>query len=246
MAEKNRLAQAAKNAQAANEMMGLGGTAEPTKLMVSELHPHIAEAELREIFAPFGELAEVALMKDPATQASLGVAHVTYIDPVHAKDAQQAINTLDLAGKQLIVQLVQDAPPVAAPMMGGMGLAPLGGLGGMMSMVGMGGMGALMPEVPMAAPSACVLLKNMFDPEGEDEKGDPDFFTDLQEDVKEECGKYGQVVAAKIKPVSAGFVYMKFADQTGATACVGALNNRWFAGKQIGAAYVPEEEYESM
>ena len=49
MAEKNRLAQAAKNAQAANEMMGLGAPAEPTKLMVSELHPHIAEADVREV-----------------------------------------------------------------------------------------------------------------------------------------------------------------------------------------------------
>ena len=76
MAEKNRLAQAAKNAQAANEMMGMGEPPEPTKLMVSELHPHIAEADVREMFAPFGELAEVALMKDPTTGASLGQASV--------------------------------------------------------------------------------------------------------------------------------------------------------------------------
>ena len=187
MAEKNRLAQAAKNAQAANEMMGMGAAAEPTKLMVSELHPHIAEADVREVFAPFGELAEVALMKDPATQASLGVANITYVDPAHAKDAQQAINGLELAGKQLVVQLVQEAPPVAAPLMGGgMGLAPLGGMAGM---AGMMGLGALMPSEPLATPSACVLLKNMFDPEGEDEKSDPDFFTDLKEDVKDECGK---------------------------------------------------------
>ena len=187
MAEKNRLAQAAKNAQAANEMMGMGAAAEPTKLMVSELHPHIAEADVREVFAPFGELAEVALMKDPATQASLGVANITYVDPAHAKDAQQAINGLELAGKQLVVQLVQEAPPIAAPLMGGgMGLAPLGGMAGM---AGMMGLGALMPSEPLATPSACVLLKNMFDPEGEDEKSDPDFFTDLKEDVKDECGK---------------------------------------------------------
>ena len=207
MAEKNRLAQAAKNAQAANEMMGMGAAAEPTKLMVSELHPHIAEADVREVFAPFGELAEVALMKDPATQASLGVANITYIDPAHAKDAQQAINGLELAGKQLVVQLVQDAPPVAAPMMGGgMGLAPLGGMGGMAGMMGMGGMAGMMgmDAGPVAAPSLCVLMKNMFDPNGEDEKGDPEFFNDLQEDVKEECGKYGAVVSAKVKPTTAG------------------------------------------
>ena len=81
--------------------------------MVSELHPHITEADMRAIFAPFGELAEV-LMKESATQASLGVANITYIYPAHAKDAQHAINGLGLAGKQLVVQLVQDAPPVAA------------------------------------------------------------------------------------------------------------------------------------
>lgn len=246
MAEKNRLAQAAKNAQAANEMMGLGAAAEPTKLMVSELHPHIAEADVREVFAPFGELAEVTLMKDPATQASLGVANITYVDPAHAKDAQQAINGLELAGKQLVVQLVQDAPTVAAPM-GGMGLAPLGGLGGMAGMIGgIGALGAAMHSEPLAPPSICVLLKNMFDPEGEDEKNDPEFFTDLQEDVKEECGKYGKVVDAKIKPTSAGFIYMKFADQTGATSCVGGMTGRWFAGKQISAGYVPEAEYDSV
>ena len=38
-------------------------------------------------------------------------------------------------------------------------------------------------------------------------------------------------------------MYMKFADVGGSTACIGALNNRWFAGKQITAAYVSEEEY---
>lgn len=247
MAEKNRLAQAAKNAQAANEMMGLGAPAEPTKLMVSELHPHIAEADVREVFAPFGELAEVALMKDPATQASLGVANITYIDPAHAKDAQQAINGLELAGKQLVVQLVQEAPPpVAAPLMGGgmgggMGLAPLGGLPGMMGMGGMMGMDA----GAVAPPSLYVLMKNMFDPNGDDEKNDPDFFSDLQEDVTEECGKYGAVVSAKVKPASAGFIYMKFADQPGATACVGGMAGRWFAGKQISAGYVTEAEFES-
>jgi len=250
MAEKNRLAQAAKNAQAANEMMGMGAAAEPTKLMVSELHPHIAEADVREVFAPFGELAEVALMKDPATQASLGVANITYIDPAHAKDAQQAINGLELAGKQLVVQLVQDAPPVAAPMMGGgMGLAPLGGMAGMAGMMGMGGMAGMMgmdAAGPMPTPSLCVLMKNMFDPNGEDEKGDPEFFNDLQEDVKEECGKYGAVVSAKVKPATAGFIYMKFVDQPGATACVGGMTGRWFAGKQISAGYVPEAEYDSV
>ena len=43
----------------------------------------------------------------------------------------------------------------------------------------------------------------------------------------------------------AGFIYMKFVDQPGATACVGGMTGRWFAGKQISAGYVTEAEYES-
>ena len=80
-------------------------------------------------------------------------------------------------------------------------------------------------------------------PNGEDERNDKDFFTDLVEDVKDECGKYGTVVDAKILPATPGHVYMKFSDENGATTCIGALNNRWFAGKQITAAFVPEAEY---
>merc|ERR1740117_2845790 len=126
---------------------------------------------------------------------------------------------------------------------GGMGLAPLGGMGGMAGMMGMMGMGGMMgmDAGPVAAPSLCVLMKNMFDPNGDDEKNDPEFFNDLQE----ECGKYGAVVSAKVKPTTAGFIYMKFVDQPGATACVGGMTGRWFAGKQISAGYVTEAEYES-
>ena len=76
----------------------------------------------------------------------------------------------------------------------------------MAGMMGMGGMAGMMgmDAGPVAAPSLCVLMKNMFDPNGDDEKNDPEFFNDLEEDVKEECGKYGAVVSAKVKPITAG------------------------------------------
>eukprot|EP00966_Prymnesium_polylepis_P040306 935361-Prymnesium_polylepis.1 len=56
MAEKNRLAQAAKNVAAASAMMGgAAPAAEPTKLVVSELHPHISKDDIGEVFSPFGQ-----------------------------------------------------------------------------------------------------------------------------------------------------------------------------------------------
>ena len=140
------------------------------------------------------------------------------------------------------MQLIHEAP--APPL--NMGLAPLGGMGGM-GMMGMpmGNLAALGAAEAPAPPSTCVLMKNMFDPNGEDEKNDPEFFEDLMEGVKEECVKYGSVVDAKFQPTSAGHVYMMFTDVAGAAAAVAGLNNRWFAGKQISAAHCTEDEYKA-
>ena len=109
MAEKNRLAQAAKNVAAAAELMG-GAAAEPTKLMVTELHPHISANDLREVFSPFGELSEVKMVADATSGSSFGVANVTFVNPSEAKDAQAAINGLELAGRSIAVQFVQEIP----------------------------------------------------------------------------------------------------------------------------------------
>lgn len=82
-----------------------------------------------------------------------------------------------------------------------MGMAPPGvAMAPNMGMIGASGVmphSALPPGMPgvaapsglalsRGAPSCLVLLKNMFDPHGRDERDDPDFFDDLCEDVSEE------------------------------------------------------------
>jgi len=276
MAEKNRLAQAAKNVAAANAMMG-GAAAEPVKLMVSELHPHIAASDLREVFAPFGELADVQMAADSSAGASVGIAYVTFVKSSDAKDAQAAINGLELAGKNIVVQFMQEIPQALAGLtpglLPGLGLGGLPGGGGALgglpgaALSAPGGVppsmalednfgaeraallarqGGQAPPAPTAEPSSCALLKNMFDPNGEDERNDKDFFVDLAEDVKEECGKHGAVLDAKIDPKSAGHVYMKFADVEGATKAIASLNGRWFAGKQVAADFIPVAQFDDF
>ena len=264
MAEKNRLAQAAKNVAAAAEMMGGASAAEPTKLMVSELHPHISANDLKEVFSPFGELAEVKMVADSSLGAASGIANVTFAKASDAKDAQQAINGLELAGKNISVQFVQEIPQALTSVTPGLLPSLLGGLAGGLpgglagAMPGAGGLddnlgaeraamlGRLQGQAPTAPPSTCVLLKNMFDPNGEDERNDPDFFDDLREDVKEECGKHGPVHDAKIERATAGFVYLKFGDVDSAGRCVSSMNNRWFAGKQIGVDYVSVDAFDAI
>ena len=74
-------------------------------------HPQITVANLREIFGPFGELEEVALLSDPESGTSLGVAKIIYDDPQHAEDAQHAINDLELVDKRLVVRLATKSDP---------------------------------------------------------------------------------------------------------------------------------------
>ena len=87
-------------------------------------------------------------------------------------------------------------------------------------------------------------MSNLFDPEGDDEKNDPHFFTDLHEDVTEELGKHGRVAMLNVLKNSAGQVLVELEDELGAGKVVGALNGRWFAGKQIAAVTIDQQTYE--
>jgi RNA-binding protein 39 len=296
MAEKNRLAQAAKNVAAASALMGgaaalaVPETPEPTKLICTELHPNISQQDVSDVFSPFGEVLEIIMPTDQASDARLGIAHITYKEAAAASAAQQALNGLELAGKGIVVQLVAEAPPpppqmlqvpqvpntlpnmmpnmgMPGMMMPGMvpGMPAMPGMmmPGMMGMVpgmampGMAG-GAMppgaMPTAPappggLAAPgppSVFVLLRNMFDPDGDDEKNDEHFFDDLEEDVAEEVGKHGSVERCAVLRGTQGQVVVQFAAESGAAACAGALNGRWFSGKQISAATVEEAEAQQM
>jgi RNA-binding protein 39 len=90
MAEKNRLAQAAKNVAAASAMMGgVGAPEDSRKLLVSELHPHIQAADLQEVFSPFGELSEVQMAPPPpGEEFAYGSAYVVFAAIENARDAQ--------------------------------------------------------------------------------------------------------------------------------------------------------------
>lgn len=147
----------------------------------------------------------------------------------------------------------------------GLGLLPgvLPGLG-MPGMPGLpsalGGLGAPSPLLPTAgampmptpiipptvAPrpvvaSAFMLLKNMFDPAQETE---PNFHLDIQEDVTEECSKYGKVLQCHVvRDSPSGLVYLRFESSEGAAKAIQALNGRWFAGKVISAEFIDENTF---
>ncbi|XP_044469984.1 RNA-binding protein 39-like [Mangifera indica] len=90
-------------------------------------------------------------------------------------------------------------------------------------------------------PSECLLLKNMFDPAAET---DPDFDSEIQEDVEAECSKYGRVKHIHVDKNSAGFVYLRFESVEAAAAAQRAMHMRWFARRLISAIFMKPQDYE--
>jgi len=148
-----------------------------------------------------------------------------------------AINGLELAGRNILVQMLQE---LLQPSFLGNGLPNLPGVGllppGVME-------GRQVPQGVPGIPTPFVLLTNMFDPTGKDETQDPMFFSDLKEDVTEEGSKFGAVLDAKIHMHSPGHVFLRFDAAEGASRAAASLHGRWFAGKQVSAQYVDAEVF---
>ncbi|KAG5526830.1 hypothetical protein RHGRI_032933 [Rhododendron griersonianum] len=98
----------------------------------------------------------------------------------------------------------------------------------------------------LGVPSECLLLKNMFDPKLETE---PDFDLDIEEDVRDECSKFGALkhiyVDKLVSMNTAGFVYLHFEKTQSAIGAQRSLHGRWFAGKMITATFMVPQNYEA-
>ncbi|CAI5462874.1 unnamed protein product [Closterium sp. Yama58-4] len=91
------------------------------------------------------------------------------------------------------------------------------------------------PAVEIGTPSEFILLTNMFD---SSEKVDDEFEQDVQDDVFEECSKFGAVKKVRVDRASEGHVYVQFETVAAASAARTALHNRYFGGKPICATFV--------
>merc|ERR1719188_1715129 len=77
----------------------------------------------------------------------------------------------------------------------------------------------------------------MFSLEEAEEEG-PNFYTELAEEVREECEKVGQV--AKVTPLERhkqGIVCVKFKNSSSAEECIQVMDGRYFAGRTVEASF---------
>ncbi len=79
-----------------------------------------------------------------------------------------------------------------------------------------------------------------------EEKEEGFTYRDIEEDVKDECSGFGDVLHIHALPRSDGCVFLKFRTASAAMSAKSNLNRRWFAGKQITADFVDAAAYNTQ
>ena len=93
-------------------------------------------------------------------------------------------------------------------------------------------------------PTPNILVRNMFD---KDQETEPGWETDIQQEFREECSKYGaieRVVVVSREP--GGQIYARFAAVREAASCAAVLAGRWFDKRQLRVAFVGDEAVERV
>jgi splicing factor U2AF subunit len=245
------------------------------KIFVGGLPTYLNEEQVMELLKSFGELKAFNLVKDATTNLSKvidfirefldvyslkpftqGFAFFEYVDPSVTDIATQGLNGMELGDRFLVVQR-----------------ASIGAKPGMAGMPGMPSVEEYQnamrrPIMPLAVDGSqttnrILLMLNMVTPE---DLSDDQEYSDIYEDIKEECAGYGQVDDLRIpRPVKkdknkwvpggdgegsitrinedagVGRVYVKFATPDGANAALRALAGRAFAGRSIVATLLADD-----
>ena len=102
-AEKNIAAQQ-------DKLMAAQAQSGPLRLYVGNLHQHVSEQNLQEIFSAFGAVDSVQLHKDPVTGQPKGFAFVNYRNAQDGRMAMDQLNGYEIAGMAIKVGLVNETP----------------------------------------------------------------------------------------------------------------------------------------
>jgi splicing factor U2AF subunit len=208
---------------------------------------------VRELVEAFGPTKSFKLVIDPETGNSKGYGFFVYEDHSVTDVACQGLHGMKMGEKTLTVKRAtgekrdasgggvsaSEVPPPPPPQ-----IFP--------------GTGANLPPPPPSArasatnpPSRVVFLSEMFEI---DELRDDGEFADIEEDVRDECGKFGTVVEIAIprprpsgedaEVPGLGRAFVRYETVAAATAARDALHGRKFGGKVVKADFMDVDAFE--
>lgn len=217
--------------------MGQGGDNQGSdRIFVGGLPYHLKEHDCRELLGSFGQIRTFDLIKDRTTGDSKGYGFVVYEDPNAADVAIAGLHGMKMGDRSLTVRRAEGQARTAQPVVPAMPTAE-------------GGYQAAMFTV--AAPRVVKLVDALKVEELEND----DDYQDIMEDMKEEMGRFGELVAIHIPrpskeegalpPPGLGRVLAEFKDASSALAARNALHGRKFGGNVVQAALVTEEDFKA-
>ncbi|KAJ3105683.1 hypothetical protein HDU97_007660 [Phlyctochytrium planicorne] len=207
----------------------------PHKLFVGGLPSYLNDEQVMELLQSFGELKAFNLVKDSTTGLSKGYAFCEYANPAITDIAAQGLNGMDLGDKKLIVQRAS----IGATKPGITAYAPTAVPTTLLSL----------SSINMD-PTTVVMLLNMVVAE---DLIDDEEYSDIVEDIRDECLKYGDIDAIHVPRPKEGVenphvgkVYIKFAGIDGASGALKALAGRQFASRTVFTSYVDSAEFDKI
>ncbi|KAB8611417.1 hypothetical protein FH972_025922 [Carpinus fangiana] len=205
------------------------------KIAVTKLPHYLTDEQVTELLTAFGELKAYVLVKDTGTDQSKGIAFCEYADPEVGKMAIENLQGMAIGDSSLAATRAS----IGATQVGGLeqGVTAMSVLAG--------------TESADLEHGRVLQLLNMVTV---DELMDNSEYSEIKEDVLEECEKFGKVLDLKIprpkggsmQNPGVGKIFVKFADSEGAQKALKALAGRKFADRTVVVTYFGEVSSDSL
>eukprot|EP00127_Corallochytrium_limacisporum_P005017 Clim_evm13s197 gene=Clim_evmTU13s197 len=223
----------------------------PEKLFIGGLPTAWTAEEVKELLQQFGPLRGFTLMSDPNSGFSKGYCFAEFAEKGVTDMAIWGMNGIDLGERQLVVQRAsvgrqsdrKVGPPVMLPLDLEVIRAYVEGRPLPTSSSGHGPGPEDVSSKAASSPTEVLVLMNMVQ---EDELRDQEEYEDIVEDIREECGRYGQVIDVVIPKPSddgthvpgMGKVFVHFGRVEDSIAAEQALSGRTFNDRQVMTAFL--------
>lgn len=220
----------------------------PNKIFVGGIPYHLNDDQVKELLQAFGPLKSFHLVKELNTNMSKGYGFCEYLDPSVTDQACLGLNDMKLGDKTLTVRraMSSESAKAVASAAGSVNSALSMGLdatSAALQTISMAGFGL---GVPLGVPSRVIILNNMVTPE---ELEDEEEYTDILDDIKSECERFGKVLSLVIpRPrdgvaSAVGKVFVEFDSVPSAQAASTELHGRGFANRIVAVEFMDEQKY---
>ena len=220
---------------------GAGNADGPDRIFVGGMPYFLTEEQIRELLSAFGPLRALDVIRDKDTGNFKGYCFCVYMDTGVTDMAVAGLHGMAMGDKQLTVRR---ASAMGQPKLEGAAALLAAQQAAAMQLLGS------LPSAATAPLSAVVVLDNAVT---EEELKNEAEFTEIEEDMRDECAKFGTLLALRIprpapdeaapRPAGLGRVYLHYASTEEAQRARTALHGRRFGGLAVVADFFDADKF---